>query len=498
MSVATEELVRELDEWTASGIVARFWWRDDDAASDTPQLRRLIEGAERIGATVGLGVVPEKADASLANAVATSARFCVWQHGWGHHSHELGEFGDGRALNLMVADAQRGQESLDRLLGPNGWQKVFVPPFHLISLPFKSLIPSLGYLGLSAGEPLTPPIPGVFEVNAEVDVMNWPEGKLHDPVAVSTMLLRQLRSRRLLERPSEEPIGILTHHLAFQHEDWEFISRLSVYLASHPAVQFARVDTLFGGGLENAARPIRSEIEAHKRQDPSITFVLTSCGRQDLLERTLDSFFKYNTHPIRDYIVIEDGDGGRNDRLRDRYRSHDVRWLSTGSHLGQMATIDIAYRGVDTEYIFHCEDDWEFYAPGFVEKSLAVLRENEALLQVWLRSLTDTNNHPMLDKMFLAETVPYRIMQPGYHTDDWGTWHGFSLNPGLRRRRDYLSLGSFGGFDPHGQKKAYEVEREVAAFYWKRGLLAAILADNDGKGYVRHIGWGRRVSEFHG
>ena len=37
-----------------------------------------------------------------------------------------------------------------------------------------------------------------------------------------------------------------------------------------------------------------------------ITMVLTSCGRNDLLEKTLDSFFKYNTYPIERYIIIED------------------------------------------------------------------------------------------------------------------------------------------------------------------------------------------------
>lgn len=37
-----------------------------------------------------------------------------------------------------------------------------------------------------------------------------------------------------------------------------------------------------------------------------ITFVLTSCGRNDLLEKTLDSFFKWNTYPIERYIISED------------------------------------------------------------------------------------------------------------------------------------------------------------------------------------------------
>ncbi|MEO8622968.1 MAG: hypothetical protein ABI625_17980, partial [bacterium] len=97
--------------------------------------------------------------------------------------------------------------------------------------------------------------------------------------------------------------------------------------------------------------------------------------------------------------------------------------------------------------------------------------------------------------LFFADDVPYRVMQPGYHTEEWGTWHGFSLNPGLRRHRDYLLIGSFAGRDPNGALKPYEIEREASAFYRQHGFLAAILADREGTGYVRHLGWGRRVAE---
>ena len=41
----------------------------------------------------------------------------------------------------------------------------------------------------------------------------------------------------------------------------------------------------------------------------------------------------------------------------------------------------------------------------------------------------------------------------------------------------------------------FEVERAASGFYMKHGFLAAILADRDGQGYVRHIGDGRRVIE---
>jgi hypothetical protein len=233
------------------------------------------------------------------------------------------------------------------------------------------------------------------------------------------------------------------------------------------------------------------------RQQPEagITVVLTSCGRPDLLARTLDSFLQYNTYPIRDFIVMEDGDAPASLSREARYQSRGIRWMATGGRSGQMAAIDRAYGQVVTEYIFHCEDDWEFYAPGFIERSLAILRRNPEVLQVWLRALDDTNNLPIMDDLLVADGVPYRLIRPGYHSEEWGTWHGFSLNPGLRRLRDYQLIGSFGAHNAHGAMKAWEVERELSDVYFKRGFFAAILADADGKGYVRHIGWGRRVGD---
>ena len=37
-----------------------------------------------------------------------------------------------------------------------------------------------------------------------------------------------------------------------------------------------------------------------------MSFVLTSCGRLDLLDRTLDSFFKFNDFPLKALFLTED------------------------------------------------------------------------------------------------------------------------------------------------------------------------------------------------
>lgn len=487
------ELRRELREWKLAGKKARFWWRDDDAISDTPELRRLLSLAAQTGAVVGLAVIPDQADATLAELVAT-APCCVWQHGWCHNwqhqqgdqSYSQGEFGEGRDLESMMIDAHNGQLALNRKFGETGWQRIFVPPFHALSFKFKMLLPSLGYTGLSAGHPLTPPIFTVPEVNAEFDLMNWPKRKFIGSDLMTKLLVEHLELRRQKQIPADAPIGLLSHHLAFDEDAWQFLTKLLHLLKIHDAAELVPAHTLF--------EQSRTKLKGIEDIAPDeVTVVVTSCGRQDLLEITLDSFLQYNTFPIKEFIIIEDGDGEKNHTLQEKYCQHPFRWLATGQRVGQIAAIDVAYKAVRTEFIFHCEDDWEFFAPGFIEKSLMILTRNNSVLQTWIRGLHDTNGHPVLDYTLSAGEIPYRLLRHYHDTGRWGIWHGFSWNPGLRRRRDYRLLGTFSSLDPGTTRQTWQIESDVSAFYQRHGFFAAILADNGGNGYVRHIGEGRRV-----
>ena len=74
-------------------------------------------------------------------------------------------------------------------------------------------------------------------------------------------------------------------------------------------------------------------------------------------------------------------------------------------------------------------------------------------------------------------------------------WHGFSFNPGLRRLRDYRLLGSFSSLDPTGAMRSFEVERKASERYLELGLVAAVLGDNGGLGYVRHLGSTRHITQ---
>jgi hypothetical protein len=224
-----------------------------------------------------------------------------------------------------------------------------------------------------------------------------------------------------------------------------------------------------------------------------VTVVLTSCNRPELLAPTLRSFFEHNTHPISEFVLVEDGPA-----VLDAAAAYPfpcpATLICTGERVGQIAAIDYAYSRVRSDYIFHLEDDWEFYASGFMEKSLRILASQPRCLQVYIRALNDTNGHPVHWRRRRQGGVQWRKMKYGYKAFG-GEWHGFSFNPGLRRLADYTAIGGYGQYKPHTSGIHAAAEIALSRIYRERKMFAAILADRHGEGYVRHTGWNLTVHE---
>lgn len=192
----------------------------------------------------------------------------------------------------------------------------------------------------------------------------------------------------------------------------------------------------------------------------SVTVVITSCGRWDLLERTLYSFLACNPYPIDRCILIEDsGKEEMRDKINEKYPFIEV--ILNEVPIGQIASIDKAYWLVSTEYIFHLEDDWVFHTEGdFIKDSISILEKEPQCLQVWLRDNSD-NPHKAVDVV-----------------TEWEGWNGFSFNPGLRRLVDYYEIA------PYSQWKD---ERGIDQQYKERGYYSRILPET----YCYHIGYNR-------
>lgn len=221
-----------------------------------------------------------------------------------------------------------------------------------------------------------------------------------------------------------------------------------------------------------------------------ITLAITSCGRMDLLEKTLKSFYKFNTYPIVKTVIIDDSCGGFDAERISACILNSHEFILNAENIGQIRSIDKLYTSITTPYVFHCEDDWEFYREGFIEESLAILERHQQIITVWLRAHDDTNTHP-ISQSESADGFENKLMQRKFR----GAWSGFTFNPGLRRLADYYLLAPYAEKPIIIGKKNQSIASEIdlSIYYERLGFRAAITIHPGG--YVKHIGWGDHIPQ---
>ena len=197
-----------------------------------------------------------------------------------------------------------------------------------------------------------------------------------------------------------------------------------------------------------------------------VTIVLTSCNRPNELKVTLQSFFKFNTYPIQKIIIIDDSgkNGCIDEAIKEIPDNIEKQIIYNDKNIGQTKSIDKAYSLVDTEYIFHCEDDWEFYDYNFIEKSLEILNKNKMIYTVYLRAYANLrvlrNGQPVMPKIY---DNLFRII--GRFRERTNTWNGFTFNPGLRRTSDCKLLLPYEQFIGSKECNVGGVEQALSNLY---------------------------------
>lgn len=216
----------------------------------------------------------------------------------------------------------------------------------------------------------------------------------------------------------------------------------------------------------------------------TVSVACTSFNRPDLLERTLDSFYKHNEYPLEQFIVLDDsGILGCNDHLHVKFP--EVSFQYNEERVGQIETVDRLYQQIDSRYVFHLEEDWEFYRGGFIEPCIEILSSHPRYQQVWIRSENDTNGHPVGKETGYLGCTTWREVKL-----DHNGWHGFSFNPGLRRMGDYYQHGPYSSITRFVASKPWKSEQQIGQYMRDRGFISVIIS---GEGHVRHIGSGRGI-----
>ena len=211
----------------------------------------------------------------------------------------------------------------------------------------------------------------------------------------------------------------------------------------------------------------------------TVTFVMTSCGRFDLLRQTLRSFFEHVDYPIEHYIFTEDsGDEAINEVIKEFGIEDKTTVIINNPQLGLLKSIDKAYALIKTPYIFHCEDDWEFSKATKIASTIGLLENDPHALQVYLRNPNECQPLAIKEPLKDFKDVRYRKIDPFCHPE----WFGYSTNPGIRRTEDYHRLDSYAEYKNEiGLSKAY-----------KRLGFYMLMLENGG---LKHIGDGQHVND---
>jgi hypothetical protein len=277
MSGTWHDARRELDCWTARGLKAKFWVRDDDACEMSSSLARLHDLATRYDITIGLATIPGKLRPCLMQFMKDEGRrFHPMCHGWQHVNYapagrKPSEFGVERPISTLIEDAQSALCTFRRHFP--GTDAVFVPPFGQISRALTRSLPRIGFAGISAGPgwlerklwhlpSWNVHIPGTSRANmrrwfgiprldVQIDPIDWHGRTAHSADKMCNAIVRCLRLRRLGFLASDMPVGFLTHHLDHDDKIWRMCSDVLDLLRNHDAVEFLHVGEFFGAIRRN-------------------------------------------------------------------------------------------------------------------------------------------------------------------------------------------------------------------------------------------------------
>jgi hypothetical protein len=206
-----------------------------------------------------------------------------------------------------------------------------------------------------------------------------------------------------------------------------------------------------------------------------VTICVTSCGRLDLLERTIRSFAAYNAGGR--YLISEDStDAAVIAAVKEKFPFAEV--LSGPDRLGLMGSIDRLYSAAHTPYIFHLEDDWEFTGAVFWKDACRALEDRPEIANVSVRAF-DEIKPKYRDRSDEIEVggVKFQLMRGDAHPE----FFGWSSNPGLIKADLYRRHAPFGRL----------LHDQMSAEIKKAGGRVAYLLP----GVARHIGHGRNVTD---
>ena len=249
-----------------------------------------------------------------------------------------------------------------------------------------------------------------------------------------------------------------------------------------------------------------------KPENRNISLVVTSCSRLDLLNKTISSFYEYfpfDVYSIYDKYLIDDCrnretainivntyypewnvifSGNYDNRKNETYLK-ETAWKREWRIA---KALDTVYSQVETEWLYHLEDDWLFTKPGFITKGFNVFEYNIYNDTDNMYSIVQCNTHPIYRKYAKEGIKYYKDTRFAYNlnTNTRAGWPSYIFNAGLTPKFLWHKIGPFSHLGP----KEYRGEWFIKIEMRKMGFIDVMLYDdNVNDSICHHIGYGKHV-----
>jgi glycosyltransferase involved in cell wall biosynthesis len=198
---------------------------------------------------------------------------------------------------------------------------------------------------------------------------------------------------------------------------------------------------------------------------------LSTCKDQDLIER---------------WIICDDGSSQEDlDSMKQLYPFFEIH-KNPGK--GQAASLSHLFSLPTTEWIFHCEDDWEFLrVDNYIRKLYDIAVQDQKFKNIILRDWGGDLRHcPLTDVAYTVHRYDPSCTDDGQIIRTDCHWFGYSFNPGLQHLPTLRELNP--GASTFDITQRYW-DKHIAFRYYAKGYLRANLIG----GYIKHLGDERSV-----
>lgn len=232
---------------------------------------------------------------------------------------------------------------------------------------------------------------------------------------------------------------------------------------------------------------------------PEITFTITTCKRLKMLRRTMESFKAkcQDMELIKRWILVDDGSSEEDlQKMKDAFPQFEI--YTNAPKKGQPVSLNKIINMVDTEWFFHCEDDWLFLKQFYIRDLFKIAFDDLRIKNVIMRYKVGNIVHGSKGRLLYNLHRYDPVLQPPLveHinpsiADEDSNWFGYSWNPGLHH---IPTLRIMGALNENGSTICRQWDREHALKYLELGLKRANPVDDI---YIEHIGEGLSAEYVH-